>query len=513
MRIGFQCIAALLCVFAAGTSFAQETRPGRSMPGDAGADGRPPFLEPWVEIVDGRDGGAAAWDERAGLPDWDGANTAYGLVLRPGRRGGVGAIVRGVEGARLDRTISFDYRNDGACTETSPTIVVTFADRRRQSFACASGRRTPAVADPENWTTVTFAPPRLGGVVPPISDIRIVFNERRSTVVVDNFRLITFVIGWPGLSVYVADTGNHRIARIDNWTASGWVAKWTTFGAQGAGVGQFESPSDVYVDRLGRIYVADTGNNRIVRMDDMSGRGWVTLGAGGCGDGPLQFCKPRSVSVLGTGQIYITAELCWSCWAWVGGPAVERVIRVDDMTGANWTQIGSHGAGVGQFHTLTGGRYDGAYRFFVHDLFNYRVVRMDDISGLNWAELDLRQTCVSNVQPGALALDQAGRIYLGGNGLFRLNDISGGGCVRAPPIYDSQRQTHEWFADGIAIDSAYRIYTTDGHAFGASRIRRMNDMNGNGWITLGRRGGGVLEFEFPQGIFVEGREPAPYGGP
>jgi hypothetical protein len=41
------------------------------------------------------------------------------------------------------------------------------------------------------------------------------------------------------------------------------------------------------VDPSDRIYVSDSANNRIVRINDMTGTGWTTLGA--YGTGRLQF--------------------------------------------------------------------------------------------------------------------------------------------------------------------------------------------------------------------------------
>ena len=70
--------------------------------------------------------------------------------------------------------------------------------------------------------------------------------------------------------IYVADTANDRVVRMDDMTGRGWVALGTT----GRGAGQFEAPRAIFVDSQGRIYVADTLNNRIVSMDDMTGRGW-----------------------------------------------------------------------------------------------------------------------------------------------------------------------------------------------------------------------------------------------
>ncbi|HDT14694.1 MAG TPA: hypothetical protein ENN55_00615, partial [Firmicutes bacterium] len=62
--------------------------------------------------------------------------------------------------------------------------------------------------------------------------------------------------------IYVADTGNHRVARFYNDGSS--VRFITNIGQGfGEGKGQFKSPSYTAVDSAGRLYVSDTGNNRI----------------------------------------------------------------------------------------------------------------------------------------------------------------------------------------------------------------------------------------------------------
>jgi hypothetical protein len=65
-------------------------------------------------------------------------------------------------------------------------------------------------------------------------------------------------------------------------TGAGWVS-FGTFGEvdtntlTGA-VGQLSEPHDLAVTDSGRIYIADTGNGRIVRIDDMNGNGCATFG-------------------------------------------------------------------------------------------------------------------------------------------------------------------------------------------------------------------------------------------
>jgi sugar lactone lactonase YvrE len=61
-----------------------------------------------------------------------------------------------------------------------------------------------------------------------------------------------------GGALYVADTGNKRIVRFD---AEGKVAgQW---GGAGNAPGQFVEPVGLAADAAGKIYVADTGNHRI----------------------------------------------------------------------------------------------------------------------------------------------------------------------------------------------------------------------------------------------------------
>src|SRR5438876_4586703 len=54
-----------------------------------------------------------------------------------------------------------------------------------------------------------------------------------------------------------------------------------------------------------KIYVADESNNRIVRMDDMTGAGWTPFGTSG--SGPNQFSSPCGIFVS-AGQIFISEE-------------------------------------------------------------------------------------------------------------------------------------------------------------------------------------------------------------
>src|SRR5437879_8503653 len=93
----------------------------------------------------------------------------------------------------------------------------------------------------------------------------------------------TGVISPPPIpAIYVADESNNRIVRMDDMTGAGW----TPFGTFGSGMNQFRFPSGIYVSAAGQIFVADAFNHRIGRMDRMTGAGWNEVGT--CGDGNNQ---------------------------------------------------------------------------------------------------------------------------------------------------------------------------------------------------------------------------------
>ena len=75
--------------------------------------------------------------------------------------------------------------------------------------------------------------------------------------------------------LYIADSGNHRIRRVD---PDGVIKTIAGSGPTGAGNGSFEgdgaiatlarlnSPSSVHIDSLGNIFFTDTGNGRLRRL-------------------------------------------------------------------------------------------------------------------------------------------------------------------------------------------------------------------------------------------------------
>lgn len=122
-----------------------------------------------------------------------------------------------------------------------------------------------------------------------------------------------------GSRVLVADTGNHRIRLIFNGEVFTLAGSGTAGFADGDGAAaSFSAPSGIAMDDDGAGYVADSGNNRIRRVD---GDGVVTTLAGsgiaGTVDSPdaalalypaiaTQFDQPSGIALDAAGNLFVS---------------------------------------------------------------------------------------------------------------------------------------------------------------------------------------------------------------
>ena len=97
--------------------------------------------------------------------------------------------------------------------------------------------------------------------------------------------------------VYVADTSNDRVVKLA--PGGGVLGEW---GSAGAGDGHFRSPSGVAVDGVGDVYVLDGENNRVQKFD-ANGRFLGRWGQRGTGVG--EFSKPVGLALGCNGDVYV----------------------------------------------------------------------------------------------------------------------------------------------------------------------------------------------------------------
>jgi predicted membrane-bound mannosyltransferase/DNA-binding beta-propeller fold protein YncE len=168
----------------------------------------------------------------------------------------------------------------------------------------------------------------------------------------------------PDGSIYVADTWNHRIQKLD---ADGqFVTAWGLFGEytprDTIGQGAFYGPRSVAIHpEDGRVYVTDTGNKR-VQVFEPDGQFAFQWGGGGVLDGYLD--EPVGIAIGPEGAVYVA-----DTW--------NRRIQVFDSGGAFLRQWPISSWETGSPEEKPYLAVDSQGHVYVTDPSNYRVLVFD----------------------------------------------------------------------------------------------------------------------------------------
>jgi DNA-binding beta-propeller fold protein YncE len=243
--------------------------------------------------------------------------------------------------------------------------------------------------------------------------------------------------------VFVVDTSNNRVLRfasvvaLANGAAAQAVLGQPTFTSHSPAATQskMNKPGAVFVDAGGRLWVADTYNNRVLRFDHAA-----STANGAKADGVLgqaDFTHGSAHGGAGGMSLPFDARVDAGGRLWVADTFNNRVLRFD---GAAARANGSNADGVlGQpdftstsFSTTQSGMYwpygvvvDASGRLWVADAFNNRVLRFnaaaskanganaDGVLGqANFTSAGAATTRKGMSFPTAVAVDSAGRLYV-----------------------------------------------------------------------------------------------------
>lgn len=225
-----------------------------------------------------------------------------------------------------------------------------------------------------------------------------------------------------------------------------------TFGTDGSGPGQFNSPLGVALDMQGNLYVADFFNDRVQKF---SPTGEVLTTWGSTGVGPGKFRGPLGVALDAQGNVYVTDA------GSADGSFTDYRIQKFSPAGQEISSWGSAGTGPGQFRNPNGIALDAQGNVYVTDSDNHRIQKLSP-TGQPLAMWGKSGTAPGQfVVPHGIALDSTGNMYVTDRALDRVQKLSPTGQVLG--VWDAQG-TYGFSGNtpfGIAVDGRDNVYVVD----------------------------------------------------
>jgi uncharacterized protein (TIGR03437 family) len=292
-----------------------------------------------------------------------------------------------------------------------------------------------------------------------------------------------------GGNLYIADTGNQRIRKV---SAGGIITTVAGNGNPGfSGDGgpatseQLWNPSNVAVDAVGNLYIADQGNNRIRKVNasgtisTVAGNGnYGYSGDGGAATG-AQLAGPAGVAVDAAGNLYI-ADTFNSLIRQVNASGT-----ISTVAGGGYANPGEGGAATGaQLDVPTAVAVDSAGGLYFADMGSSRVrkvsaAKLTTVAGGATGDGGLG-VFGSLASPIGLAGDSAGNLYIADNGNQRVRRIAANGVITTVAGTGAGGYSGDGGAGpsgqvatpcGVAIDAAGDLFIADTNN---SRIRKVN---------------------------------------
>ena len=286
-------------------------------------------------------------------------------------------------------------------------------------------------------------------------------------------------------NVYVADTGNHKIRKI---TPAGVVTTGAGSGSAGAtdGTGNaatFYNPTGVAVDAAGNVFVADSYNHKIRKINAAGVvTTWTGSGSAGATDGigtAASFYFPMGVTVDATGNLYVADN---------GNHKIRKITPAGVVT--TWAGSGIQGAtdstsNIATFNNPNGVAIDAAGNVYVADTGNHKIRKITParvVSTLagsgSYDDIDGTGTAASFRNPLGVAVDASGHVYAADWSNHKIRKITAAGVVTTLAGSSTEGGVDSkgtaasfWYPIDVAVDGSGDVYVTDIRNY---KIRKVN---------------------------------------
>ena len=335
-------------------------------------------------------------------------------------------------------------------------------------------------------------------------------------------------------NLYIADRDNHRIRKVDAAGVITTVAGSGRFGGFGGDGGaataaQLDDPRGVALDGAGNLYIADTDNHRIRKVDaagvitTVAGNGTSGRGGDGGAATAAQLNDPSGVALDGAGNLYIA-------------DTDNHRIRKVDAAGVISTVVGTGRGGssgdggpatAARLNSPRGVALDGAGNLYIADIYNHRIRKVDAAGVISTVAGDGTDgfggdggpaTAAQLYWPAGVALDGAGNLFIADNWNHRIRKVDAAGVISTVagagrsgysgdggPAVEARLR----FPVGVALDGAGNLYIAD---TGNERIRKVDaagvisTVAGDGTRGFGGDGGpaATAQLNSPAGVALDG---------
>ena len=342
-------------------------------------------------------------------------------------------------------------------------------------------------------------------------------------------------------NLYIADSGYHRIRKVDtSGIISTVVGSCTPTGCIGGYYGDggpattaaLNYPSGITIDAEGNLYIADTGNERIRKVDvngiitTVAGTGTTGFNGDGGPATSANLTSPYKVAVDTEGNLYINDGIAGSNY--LNNLSNNRIRKVD-TAGIITTIAGNGSAGFSgdgdaaisaELNYPSGIAIDSDGNLFIADHDNNRIRMVDvdgtiaTVAGNGWRGVigdGSSATFATLNSPRGLAIDAFGNLYISDTLNDRIRKLDTDGIITTVAKHGNSQVEGEPATsplilnpEGIAVDVNGDLYIANGTILKVDAAGIVTTVAGNAEMGSGYSGDGgpatSAQLDNPQGL-------------